>query len=385
MRARGLTVVAVGTLVLVCVLGIAAFNAGSDLFGDDTDPVATATESTQAQGGKNVSSVGPAAAYAFLAPPLAPAPPMTAEAVVDAVSPAVLTVVTEQETDGRRYAEIGRGTGFIIAEDGYVVTNEHVVRGGDRFRVILADGTPREAQLVGGDRVSDLAIIRLAGEVPATVRLGDSGNLEVAEPVLAVGSPLGSFTNTVTRGVVSGLGRTIPGAPLYGNLVQHDAAINPGNSGGPLFNFAGEVVGVNTLGITESAGGEAAQGLFFAIPSDTVREIAALLIRDGKVVYPYFGVEFEQITPSLAAQFGLPVSDGIFVRNVTDDTPADEAGLRAGDIVLAINDRRVTPQDPFVDVLFAYAPGETVTASVLRSGEGEFEVDVTLGERNLDG
>src|SRR5687768_11205432 len=258
MRTRGITIVAVGTLLLVCVLGIAAFNAGSDLIRDDDEPVATATERSVSQAGKNVAAVGPAAAYSFLAPPLAPAAPMPAETVVAAVSPAVLTVVTEQEIGRDRFAEIGRGTGFIVADDGYVVTNEHVVRDGQRYRVILADGTPREAELIGADRVSDLAVIRLDGEVPATVPLGDSGNLAVAEPVLAVGSPLGSFTNTVTRGVVSGLSRTIPGAPLYGNLIQHDAAINPGNSGGPLFNFAGEVVGVNTLGITESASGEAA-------------------------------------------------------------------------------------------------------------------------------
>jgi S1-C subfamily serine protease len=307
---------------------------------------------------------------------------MAAESVADAVAPAVVTVVTEAE-GGRGLTEIGRGTGFIIADDGYVVTNQHVVNGGQRFRVILADGRPRDAELIGSDPVSDLAVIRIKGEVPATVPLGDSDNLAVGQPVLAIGSPLGTFTNTVTRGIVSGLSRTIPGAPLYANLIQHDAAINPGNSGGPLFNLAGEVVGVNTLGISENPDGDVAQGIFFAIPANTVREIAALLIRDGRVVYPFFGVAFEPITPSLAAQFDLPVSDGIYVNDVTEDSPAEEAGVRTGDIVLAINGRRITPQDPFIDILFAYAPGETVTATVLR-GDGEREVELTLGERPPD-
>ena len=363
MRGRGLAIVAVGVVLLVCVLGVAAFDAGSDLFESD-DPAPTATVGSRGRGGQNVSSIGPAAAYPFLAPARSPGTPLAADAVVETVSPAVVTVVTEQEA-GRGYVEIGRGTGFIIADDGYVVTNEHVVRDGNRYRVILADGQPREAELVGADPVSDLAVIRLEGDVPAKV-------------------PLGAFTNTVTQGIVSALGRTderfISQSTVYTNLIQHDAAINPGNSGGPLFNLAGEVVGVNTLGISENPEGGVAQGIFFAIPANTVREIAALLIRDGRVVYPWFGVAFEQITPSLAAQFDLPVSDGIFVNEVTSDSPAEAAEVRRGDIVLAINGRPITPQDPFVDILFAFGPGETVTATVLRGGE-EIDVEVTLGER----
>jgi 2-alkenal reductase len=380
MGGRGLAIVAIGALLLVCVVGALAFDAGQDLFDDEPAPTATAPGGKQ--GGRNISSLGPAEAYPFLAPPASPGVPLAAESVVDGVSRAVVTVVTERET-GRQVVETGRGTGFIIADEGYVVTNQHVVNGGDRFRVILASGEPREAELIGADHISDIAVIRMDGDPPATVPLGDSDALQVGQPVLAIGSPLGSFTNTVTRGIVSGLGRTIPGAPLYANLIQHDAAINPGNSGGPLFNLAGEVVGVNTLGISESPEGGPAQGIFFAIPANTVREIAALLIRDGRVVYPYFGVQFEQITPSIAAQADLPVSDGIYVFSVTEGGPADDAGVQDNDIVLEINGRRITPQEPFVDILFAHTPGDTVTATVLRRGE-EMEIDVTLGERPPD-
>jgi 2-alkenal reductase len=379
MGTRGVTIVAVGALFLVCVLGLTAVNLAGDMLDDGPEPTATAGSRA---GRNDPFSVGPAAAYPFLAAPSPAGTPMPAATVVEEVSKAVVTVVTQQEVS-RGVAETGRGTGFIIAEDGYVVTNQHVVEGGDRFEVIMADGRPRQAELIGADPISDLAILLIEDEVPTTVKLGDSGLLEVGQPVLAIGSPLGTFTNTVTRGIVSGLGRTIPGEWRYANLVQHDAAINPGNSGGPLFNLAGEVVGVNTLGIAETADGDAAQGIFFAIPANTVREIAALLIRDGRVVYPYFGVELEPITPSLAAQLDLPVSEGIYIVSVRDETPAAEAGIRPGDIILAIDDRPITPTDPFVDVLFNYSPGETVTATVLRRGE-EREIEVVLGERPSD-
>src|SRR5215211_1897349 len=165
--------------------------------------------------------------------------------VIGQVSPAVVTVINEQQVQlqngGSTIQPVGSGTGFIIDDDGHIITNWHVVNGGSQFQVIFKDGSQHEATLVGSDRISDLAVVKVDGDVPAVVPFGDSDALQVGEPVLAIGSPLGDFQNTVTQGIVSATNRDFPGggSSQYNNLVQHDAAINPGNSGGPLFNFRG--------------------------------------------------------------------------------------------------------------------------------------------------
>ncbi len=307
-------------------------------------------------------------------------PQMNAVAVVERVAPAVVTVINLQTVGGFGQSGVaqpaGSGTGFIIDQQGHIVTNQHVVAGGDQFEVIFANGEERPAQLVGADPVADLAVVRIDGGVPATVQFGDSEALRVGEPVLALGSPLGEFTNTVTEGIVSALDRTFPEpGSTYTNLIQHDAAINPGNSGGPLFNAAGEVVGVNTLGI------QGAQGLFFAIPSNTVTDIVTTLINEGEVNYPYMGVETEPVTDELAAQYDLPVDYGVgVIGRVQRNSPAGQAGIQPGDIILALNGQRIDAQHPFVEVLFQFEPGQTVTATIQR-GEEQFDVQVTLGER----
>ena len=310
-------------------------------------------------------------------------------ALVRQVGPAVVTVINEQTGGGlmgdQGAQEAGRGTGFIISENGDIVTNWHVVTGGDKFEVIFADGETRSAELVGSDQVSDLAVIRVEGEVPAVVSLGDSDALQPGQTVVAIGSPLGQFTNTVTQGIVSALGRNEffqtndPCSATYTNLIQHDAAINPGNSGGPLFNLAGEVVGVNTLGIPSTQSGPV-QGLFFAVPASTVQEIATELIEDGAVAYPFFGISGGAVTPQLAAENDLPVDFGQYVQTVQAGDPAADAGVQEGDIVTAIDGQQIDAQNSFVEVLFAHEPGETVEATVQR-GDEEITVEVTLGER----
>ncbi|MDP9369025.1 MAG: trypsin-like peptidase domain-containing protein [Chloroflexota bacterium] len=320
------------------------------------------------------------------------AEPASAVEVVDRVSPAVVTVINEQQAGGFGSApaqEAGRGTGFIVDSQGHVVTNEHVVRGGDRFEVIFADGEKRPASLVGADPLSDLAVVRVEGGIPATVPFGNSEILKPGQPVLAIGSPLGSFTNTVTDGIVSALGRDFPGAPNqgepgYSNLIQHNAAINPGNSGGPLFNFAGEVVGVNTLGIPETNQGIPAQGLFFAIPSNTVAKIAEQLITEGRVAYPAIGVDLVPITEELVSQYGLPVDHGVYVRRLAPGGPAAQAGVREGDFILAVDGQRVDEENSFSERLFEHKPGDTVDVIVHRGGE-ELRLPVTLGELPLQG
>jgi 2-alkenal reductase len=331
------------------------------------------------------ASSSPAAGY--LAQPADQRAALSAVEVVQLVSPAVVTVVNERrgEVGMGRALEEGRGTGFIIDEQGHIVTNEHVVRGGDRFYVIRADGERQPATLIGSDRVSDLAVVRIEGGVPATVAFGDSDRLLPGQPVLAIGSPLGAFTNTVTDGIVSAIGRdlqTIVGGDVgYANLIQHNAAINPGNSGGPLFDLTGRVIGVNTLGISEVPGETLpTQGLFFAIPSNTVREIASRLIADGHVVYPYLGINLIPITPDLAAQADLPVDYGVYVDSVIRDGPAGQAGIRPDDIILAIGGDRLDRDTSLSDALFAHRPGETVDVTI-RRGNAEAQVEVTLGER----
>ncbi len=230
-------------------------------------------------------------------PPASSTSPYPAVNVVLRVGPAVVTVINEQTASGigsgslqpsggdassSSLQPVGSGTGFIIDDQGDIVTNWHVVDQGQKFQVIFANGETRDAKLVGSDEISDLAVVQVTGKLPGIVSFGDSSTLLPGEPVLAIGSPLGAFTNTVTEGIVSAVGRDFPqdssqGPQIYTNLIQHDAAINPGNSGGPLFDLNGEVVGVNTLGIPTDSGGAPVQGLFFAIPSNTVKQITTQL------------------------------------------------------------------------------------------------------------
>jgi 2-alkenal reductase len=309
--------------------------------------------------------------------------------VVDRVMPAVVTVINEQQFNdgifGQTEIEAGRGTGFIIDDAGHIVTNQHVVADGTGFEVILANGENRPAELVGADPLSDLAVVRMEGAAPASVDFGDSNTTQQGQPVLAIGSPLGEFTGTVTSGIISALNRDFPAAPagsgegVYTDLIQHDAAINPGNSGGPLFDLAGRVIGVNTLGIPQS-GMTPVQGLFFAIPANHVARIAAELIENGEVSYPRIGIRYQPISPDLAAQNDLPIDYGAYVIESEPGGPAAEAGIRAGDIIVAIGDQRISGNTTFPEALFARSAGETVPVTVRRNNE-EQVFEVTLGRR----
>jgi 2-alkenal reductase len=303
--------------------------------------------------------------------------------VVEAVSPAVVTVINEvvfdQGASGSSPEDVGAGTGFIIDPDGYIVTNQHVVEGGDAFRVIFSTGEERDAELVGADSVSDLAVVKVEGEVPAVVAFGDSDALKPGQTVLAIGSPLRALTNTVTQGIVSAIGRDFSGSN-YSNLIQHDAAINPGNSGGPLFNLRGEVVGVNTLGIPQTDTGEPVQGIFFAIPSNAVAQIAQTLIADGRVVYPYVGVSYN---PVILTDQDNNTAYGVYINRVEPGSPAEDGGLQVDDVIIAINDEAITQTDTFSEVLFRHQPGETVELTIIRD-DRERTIEITLAERPAD-
>lgn len=313
--------------------------------------------------------------------------------VVATVSPAVVTVynlTTAQGLlgEGGEPEERGVGTGFIINAEGYVVTNWHVTTGGDTYAVQFADGSTVDAELIGEDPRDDLAVVRIAPEsVPATVSFGDSDALRPGEPVFAIGSPLGQFANTVTEGIVSGLGRNQLGSSSlcqnYADLIQHDAAINPGNSGGPLFNMAGQVVGVNTLGIPSGANGVPLQGLFFAVPGNLVTEVAQQLIANGRISAPYLGVSSISLDPQVAAANDLPVDQGNYVDEVVEGTPAEAAGLEQGDVITAVGETQISPLRTLANILLDYAPGDQVTLTVQRGNDVE-TIELTLGEAPVD-
>jgi serine protease Do len=309
--------------------------------------------------------------------------------VVKQVSPAVVTVVNEQRvgTQGGSSSlqPVGSGTGFIIDKDGHIVTNWHVVNGGSKFQVVFSDGTTKEAKLIGSDEISDLAVVKVDGDVPGTIALGDSDAVQVGESVLAIGSPLGNFQNTVTEGIVSATNRDFPGdgstQSQYNNLIQHDAAINPGNSGGPLIDFSGEVIGVNTLGISVDDQGQPIQGLFFAIPSNSVKKVTDELIANGSVTYPYFGIAYITNSAAAAAQLGLSTDQGVIVQDVPSSGPAADAGIQQGDVITKVGDYELNGQTTFSEALFNYKPGDKIDVEVVRNGK-TMTVSVTLGDRS---
>ncbi len=305
------------------------------------------------------------------------------------VGPAVVTVINEMQAvldpwGGMGDAPQASGSGVIIDPNGYIVTNHHVIENASNLTVILPDGTSKEAKLIGHDYpFSDLAVIKIEGSGYPFAVLGDSDQLQVGEQVVAIGSALGDFRNTVTTGIISALGRTlaVSSDEVMEGMIQTDAAINHGNSGGPLVNLHGEVVGINTAVIRGSGyTGDVAEGLGFSIPSNTVRYVVDQLIANGKVARPYLGVQTTTITPNLAAYYNLPVDHGIYINKVTTDGPAAEAGIQAGDIVTKLDDKAIDEDHPLINVLSHFESGQQVTAEVNRKGT-TMSMVVVLGER----
>ncbi|MBN1667629.1 MAG: trypsin-like peptidase domain-containing protein [Anaerolineales bacterium] len=305
---------------------------------------------------------------------------------VEQVGPAVVTVVgliPGQTTFFGRTADAPvSGSGVIISTDGYILTNNHVVEDTVEVSVILADGSEIPAEIVGTDMFSDLAVLKVDQPVPAIARLGNSDALKPGETVIAIGSPLGDFKNTVTVGVVSATGRSLEVSANYQmeGLIQTDAAINQGNSGGPLVNLAGEVIGINTLIVRGNGFGSAvAEGLGFAIPANMVAAVSEQLIDQGYFSYPYLGIRWQWISPEISAMYDLPVEYGAYVSQIVPDSPAEQAGLLDGDIILSLGGVELDAETPFINALYQYAPGETIPLGILRA-DSEVELQVTLGE-----
>jgi 2-alkenal reductase len=305
---------------------------------------------------------------------------------VEKVGPAVVTVVGTIPGQDTVFGRTGdapvSGSGVIISEQGYVLTNQHVVEDTRDIYVIFADGKEESAQLIGGDVFSDIAVLKVEGEMPAVATLGNSDALKPGETAIAIGSPLGDFKNTVTVGVISAMGRSIDISQNYQmeGLIQTDAAINQGNSGGPLVNLAGEVIGINTLIVRGNGYGSAvAEGLGFSIPANTVSAISQQIIEKGYVAYPYLGIRWQWITPNIAYRYGLPVESGAYISNIEPDSPAAIAGLQAGDIITQIGNQPLDDEHPFINVLYNFSAGETTTLELIR-GQETLNFEIMLGE-----
>ena len=322
------------------------------------------------------------------------------------VNPAVVSIdVSGQKTDDQATPEadlpFAQGSGFLYDDQGHIVTNNHVVEDATGFQVRFFDGSIVVAQFVGRDPGSDLAVLKV-DELPdgaAPLALADSRKVEVGQTAIAIGNPFG-LQNTLTVGVVSGLGRTLNGPQStqggffsIPNIIQTDAAINPGNSGGPLLNVKGEVIGVNTAIRTDNG---TFQGVGYAVPSNALVRVIPALIRDGSYRHPWLGIRMRDIDPLFAQHFGLAVKQGVLVIEVTPNSPAAHADLRAGqkrgdyggvpivydgDIITAINGQTVHTGDDLVSYLeLETSVGDKVTFTVFRDG-AEQPIEVTLGSR----
>jgi len=305
---------------------------------------------------------------------------------VDEIGPAVVTVVGiipgQMTVFGQSAEQTVSGSGVFITQDGYLLTNNHVVEDTEEVSVILADGSELPASVISTDIYADLAVLKAEGQVPAVAPLGNSDTLKPGETVIAIGSPLGDFKNTVTVGVVSATGRMIDTESGYQleDLIQTDAAINQGNSGGPLVNLAGEVIGINTLVVRGGVSGyTVAEGLGFAVPSNTAKVISEQIIENGYFARPFLGIRWQPISPSIAEQYDLPVEWGAYITSVSSNSPASSGGLKDGDIIVRIGSTPIDENNSFVNALFDSSPGQTVSVEVVRNGEQK-ELSVTLGE-----
>jgi S1-C subfamily serine protease len=302
--------------------------------------------------------------------------------VVATVKPAVASVVVGTVSYNIFLQAIPTeqtGSGFIIDERGYVVTNNHVVEGANSISVSIPDGRSFDATLIGTDPLTDLAVLKIEGNSLPTAEFGISSELKVGNWVVAIGNALALEGGpTVTVGVVSALGRTIEeasGVSLY-DIIQTDAAINPGNSGGPLINLQGEVVGINTAKIASID----VSGVGFAVSSDTARRVVEQLIEKGYVLRPYLGISLVTVTPVIAGSYDLATEEGSMVYHVVTGTPADQAGLRINDVITRVDGQNITTSDDVVLAIREHEIGDKIEITYLR-GTREITTSATLVER----
>jgi S1-C subfamily serine protease len=314
--------------------------------------------------------------------------------VTDRVKPAVVQVTNEQVVSGQMQQgsaiPVGVGSGIIYDTQGHILTNNHVVEGASQLIVSLPDGRSFPAKLIGRDPQTDLAVIQISGSNLPVAELGDSTQMHVGDWVVAIGNALALPGGpTVTAGLVSATGRVVQeppsssgqgGAFLF-DMIQTDAPINPGNSGGPLVNLDAQVVGINTLGGGQTSQGATIQNINFAISIATAKPIADQLVQTGTVIHPYLGITYGFLTPSIAAQYGYPVSYGDVVTAVASGSPAEKAGLQPQDIILEIDGQTVDQESTLSVIVHQHKPGDTLALTVMR-GSQKITVQVTLGKQS---
>lgn len=264
-----------------------------------------------------------------------------------------------------RYRERGAGSGFIVSKDGYIVTNNHVIEGAQKITVKLLDGRSFTGKVIGTDPLSDVAVIKVEANNLPTLTLGNSDLVRIGEWVVAIGNPFG-LTHTVTVGVISAKGRSGIGITDIEDFIQTDAAINPGNSGGPLLNMRGEVIGMNTAIFSRSGG---YMGIGFAIPINIVKTVVEQIKTKGKVERGWLGVVIQDLTPSLAEEFGLKVAEGVLVAEVISGSPAEKAGLKEKDVILSLNGKPIKNSAELRSQILLLKPGSEVELEIMRGNE----------------
>ena len=348
-----------------------------------SDPTATAEPATSERPASQSSAESGSEAVAMLQLP-------NIADTVERVRPAVVSIVARtvsRDRFGRQSTGFGSGTGVIFDESGLVLTNNHVIEGGVEITVTQDDGTQVEAETIGADLLSDLAVLRLPGDGYPSLPLRENGSLRAGDWVIAIGNALALPGGpTVTVGVVSALGRSIestPGVTLY-DLIQTDTSINPGNSGGPLIDLGGNLVGINTA-VLRGSSGVSVEGIGFAIDVETAQQVALQLVELGHVRWAWMGVFLADLSPEVAAQVGLPIREGVIIQNTVVDGPSDRAGIHPGDIVVNIDGHDIATVSDLTRLLKQeFKAGQEVEVEVFRVVDGQSSTKVLaleLGER----
>jgi serine protease Do len=292
-----------------------------------------------------------------------------------------------QSTNGNadNYQEVAAGSGFFVTSDGLILTNKHVVSTQDaKYSVTTSDGKSYDATVVATDPVSDLALVKIDLKNTPALQFANSSDIQIGEEVIAIGNSLGQYQNTVTSGIISGIGRSITASSDEGSseeldgVLQTDAAINPGNSGGPLLDSSGKVVGVNT------AINQQGELLGFAIPSNSASRDIQIYQKQGKIIKPFLGISYVEINPSVQSKYNLSVNYGAYITasngvvSVVKGSAADKAGLKDGDIIISVNDQKISTIDTLAQLLQQYDPGQMITLTVIRGGK-QIQIQATLG------
>jgi len=280
---------------------------------------------------------------------------------------------------GYNTTKAASGSGFIFSDDGYILTNFHVIDGANAVKVTMYDGTSYDAMIVGYDESNDIAVLKIEAQGLTPVILGDSDSVNVGDTVVAIGNPLGELTFSLTSGVVSALDREVTfSGGISMDLIQTDCAINSGNSGGALFNLYGEVVGITNAKYSSNSSGEASiDNIGFAIPINSVRSIVESIIEDGFISKPYLGVSVLTVSEDVKS-YGLPA--GASVQEIVKDSPAEDAGLKINDIITKVGDSEITSSDELVDIVSESSPGDVLVLTVYRNSQ-TLTISVTVGEK----